>query len=239
MSDHAANHRLSDLAADRIYLLASDGVICTPSEVVLLNALAWEIETPRHRMALARGTPVFVGAVALWPLTLAADAWWAECVALHRSDAAQMQTLAYAMAHSRRVEVLDAVPPKDSARVAGQWVKGLRCRAKELSLAIGQVLAQDEDLPRFCGPKDTPEKGLTGAQIVAILCATVGGPPSVWESEVAVGYIREQMRAVSAQQAAESGGSLKDSEMVAATRQLGLCVAEIRKRAAGEANGND
>jgi hypothetical protein len=141
------------------------------------------------------------------------------------------------MAHSRQQAVLDAVSADDSARVAGQWVKKLRCRAKELSLAIGQVLAQDDDMPRFMGPKDKPEAGLTSAQIVAILCATVGGPPSVWESEVAVGYIREQMRAVAAQQAAENGGSLSDSEMVAATRQLGLCVAEIRKRAAGDANG--
>jgi hypothetical protein len=228
-----AHHKLSDIAADHIDALAAEGIACLPAEVVMLNALAWELETPRHRSLLARGVPVFAGRVALWPLTLAAEAWWSACLAEHPSDTEQMILLAYAMAHARDQDALDAISPRAAGKVAAQWAKGLSVRLKELSVAVGQVLSQDDDIPHMAGPKDKPESGLSKGQIVAILTATAGGPPSVWESEVAVGYIREQLRAISAQQAAENGGSLKDSEMVAATRQIGLYVEKIRARARG------
>ena len=229
------HHKLSDVAADHIDALAGEGIVCNPAEVIMINALAWEIESPRHRAALARGVPVFIGSVALWPLTLAAEAWWTACLAEHAGDTAQMMLLAYAMAHAHDQDALDAISPRASGKVATQWAKGLRVRAKELSVAVGEVLAQDDDLPRLAGPKDKPDSGLSAGQIVAILTATAGGPPSVWESEVSIGYIREQLRAISAQQAAENGGSLKDSEMVAATRQMGLYMEQIRARARGEA----
>jgi hypothetical protein len=230
-----AHHKLSDIASDHIDALAADGIACTPDEVVMLNALAWELDTPRHRAALARGVPVFAGSVALWPLTLAGEAWWQACIEEHKDDTTQMQLLAFAMAHARDQDALDAIGPRASGKVAAQWAKRLRVRAKELSAAVGEVLAQDDDIPRLAGPKDKPDSGLTPGQIVAILTATAGGTPKVWESEVSIGYIREQLRAVSAQQAAENCGSLKDSEMVAATRQLGLYMEQIRARARGEA----
>lgn len=229
-----AHHRLSDLAADRIDALLAEGIAPTPAEIVMINALGWEVETPRHRSALARGVPVFIGAVALWPLTLAADSWWRDTMEIHKGDDAQMSLLAFAMAHARKQDVLDATPHQDALKAAKRFISGLRCRTRELAIAIGEVLSQDEDLPEINGPR-SQDKGLSAGQIVTILCATVGGPPSVWESEVSIGYIREQMRAVAAQQAAECGGSLKDSAMVAATRQLGLYVEEIRNRAKGGA----
>jgi hypothetical protein len=233
-----AHHKLSDLAAARIEELAGEGIACTPAEVVMLNALAWEIETPRHRAAMSRGVPVFVGPVALWPLTLAADEWWKAAMQRHKGDAEHMALLAFAMAHSRDQDVLDAITPKDALKAATRFVSKLRARPRELAEAIDQVLAQDDVLPRVKGPRDS-DTGLTAGQIVTILCATVGGPPRLWESEVAVGYIREQMRAVSAQQAAECGGGLGDSDMVAATRQLGLYVMQIRERAKGSGNGSN
>jgi hypothetical protein len=231
------HHKLSDVAADHVDALAAEGIVCTPAEVVLLNALAWEIETPRHRIEMSRGVPIFAGRVAIWPLTLAAEAWWSAAIKLHTGETAEMQILAYAMAHARTPDALDAVSPAAAAKVAAKWAKGLHVRPKELSIIVGEVLAQDEDLPRLKGPKDG-SKGLSAGQIVAILTATVGGTPRMWETEVAIGYIREQMRAVAAQQAAENGGSLKDSDMVAATRQMGLYVEQIRARARGE-NGDN
>ena len=63
-----AHATLADLARAEIDALAADGIACTPDDVVLLNAIALEIETPAHLQSLSRGTPVFVGGVALWPL---------------------------------------------------------------------------------------------------------------------------------------------------------------------------
>lgn len=232
-----AHHKLSDLAADRINDLLAEGIEPTPAEIVMLNALAWELESPRHRSMLARGVPVFAGRVALWPLTLAAEAWWNEATKHAKGNAEQMILLGFAMAHARNQDVLDATPIHEAVKHAEKWCRTLRVRAKELSVAIDEVLAQDEDLPRIKGPKDKESTGLTAAQLVAILSAATGIKPDVWEREVAVGYLREQLRAVAAQQAADNGGSLKDSDMVAATRQIALYIEEIRKRAAGGANG--
>ena len=233
-----AHHKLSDIAADHIDALAAEGIACLPAEVVMLNALAWELETPRHRSLLARGVPVFAGRVALWPLTLAAEAWWHEAAKRAKGGADHMVLLGYAMAHARNQDALDATPFDAAVKAAEKWCKGLRVRVKELSVAIDEVIAQDEDLPRIKGPRDRQESGLTAAQLVAILSASTGIKPDVWEREVAIGYLREQLRAVAAQQAADGGSGLKDSEMVAATRQLALYVEQIRQRAAGGANGN-
>lgn len=234
-----AHHRLSDLAADRIDALLAEGVNPTPAEVVMLNALAWEIESPRHRATLARGVPSFAGRVALWPLTLAAEAWWSEAVKSAKSSAEQMMLLGYAMAHARQQDALDGTPHYEAVKRAEKWCKALRVRANELSVAIDEVLAQDEDVPHIKGPKDKERYGLTPAQLVAILAAATGIKPDVWEREVAVSYLREQLRAVAAQQAADNGGSLKDSDMIAATRQFALYVETIRSRAARERHGTD
>jgi hypothetical protein len=169
---------------------------------------------------------------------LAAEAWWQEAAKRAKGGADHMILLGYAMAHARNQDALDATPFDAAGKTAEKWCKGLRVRAKELSVAIDEVIAQDEDLPRIKGPRDRQESGLTAAQLVAILSASTGIKPDVWEREVAVGYLREQLRAVAAQQAADGGGGLKDSEMVATTRQMALYVEQIRQRAAGGANGN-
>lgn len=220
---------LNDLARAKIEALAGEGIVCTPDDVVLLNRLAWEIETPAHRLSLARGTPVFLGDVALWPLTLAAEAWWQRAIAFTRREARQTALLAFAMAHCRNQKALDAINPLTAYKQAEKWANNLPCRRQELFEAISQILEQETDTPTVPDPK-AQIHGMTAPQMVAVLVAVVGGTPAMWEREVAVGYLREQFRTIHAQMAAEHGQTLRDSECIEGTRQLGLATEAIRRR---------
>ena len=117
-------------------------------------------------------------------------------------------------------------------------MKTLRARHSEVVRAIHAVLAQDAGGVTVEDPKAEAAE-MARAQMVAVLVAATGCPPDLWERQVAIGYLREQFQAVTAQMAAENGGSLKDAQMVAGTRKMGLASEAIRKRHAdqGAANG--
>ena len=232
----AVHAKLCDLARAEIEALAEAGIACTPDDVVLLNALAWKVETPTHRMALSRGAPVFAGSVALWPMTLASESWWQRAIEGTGRESRQTALLAFAMAHSRQQDALDAIDPATAYKQADAWSRRLPCRRGELMEAISQVLAQDDNGPSVRDPK--AEAGaMPPGQMVSVLVSAAGGPPEMWERQVAIGYLREQFQAANAQMAAEQGGSLRDSDMVHATRQLGLAVEAIRQRNRDSARG--
>jgi hypothetical protein len=64
------NYRtLSSQAEAEIEALRYKGVTLSDSDIIAINALAWEIETPSKRVSLARGKPCKCGNVFFWPLT--------------------------------------------------------------------------------------------------------------------------------------------------------------------------
>ena len=90
--------KLSNQAEAELDELRRVGVKPTDADVVLINALCWEIESPQNRQTLSRGKPVQVGGAWLWPRTIAACAWF-EDVGCSISDGTA--ALAYCMAHGR------------------------------------------------------------------------------------------------------------------------------------------
>lgn len=219
---------LCDLASAEIDALAGEGIACTPDEVLRIQWLAQQVETPAARMALSRGTPVHVGGAVLWPLTMAADQWWRAAAPYATSNKEQIAIAAYAMAHCRNIDGLETVAPDRAVSVAGQWLKGLHCRPEEVVEAVALVQEQDDTGPDIDDPKRRHSETSAG-DIVALLCALVGGPPDVWERQVAIGYIRQQLEASHAQIAAKSGHDVAATRRIDATRTLGLAVEEIRQ----------
>lgn len=212
---------LSQLAEAEIDALVAEGVNLTPLDIVRINALAQRIESPSTRMALSRGKPVFVGGVALWPMTLAGAEWFQTIGCQMAGERKQTFALAYAMAHGR-----DDLPgdKAEADHVVGRWGRSLRCRYAELIEAITQIHEQGDDL-------DTGEKGQgTGAgNISAMLSAMTGVSPEVWEYQCSISYVLGMLDIITAQNVAE-GASTKHDPRIKAERALGLAISKIRKR---------
>ena len=230
----AAQWKLADLARVELDALAADGISFTPDDVMQLHCIAAEIETPESRMALARGAPVFVGRAVLWPLTMAATAWWERACAGTRRERRHGLLLAFAMSHCRQQDALDAIPPERAYKAAEAWTKRLAARPSEIWEAVRQVQAQDDADDGVVDPKEQAS-GMTGASLTAFLVAACGGDPAMWERQVSISYVRTQIRAVHAQQMAEYGGATAAHDVVRGTRRIGLAVEAIRARhAAGK-----
>jgi hypothetical protein len=226
--DERTHWRLCDLASAEIDALAGEGIACTPDEILRIQWLAQQVESPAGRMALARGAPVHVGGAVLWPLTMAAEGWMQE-VNAHTSDKIErFRVVAFAMAHARTQSALDSIAPRDAGKCAAKWAKRLACREEELAHAVSIVMEQDDNGPEVEDPKRRHSQSGVG-DIVAHLIATAGGTPEMWEQQVAIGFVRQQMSACIAQQSAESGVDAAAANRVISTRNLGLAVEEIRQ----------
>lgn len=234
--DERTHWRLCDLASAEIEALAGEGIACTPEDVLRIQWLAQQVESPASRMALSRGSPVHVGGAVLWPLTIAADEWWRSVIPHIDTQTGEVAALAYAMAHCRMQDALDAIPPTRAADISWSWVQRLQCTAGELDEAVRQVRDQDD-----CGPDVRDPKHAGGdssrSNLVAFLVATAGGTPELWERQVAIGYVRQQIEAIRAQEAAEFGGDREVARRISATRTLGLAVEEIRQSRKVAKNG--
>jgi hypothetical protein len=217
-------HELSDLARAEIDALEAEGIRLEASDVVHINALAQRVETPQSRMALARGIPVPVGGVYLWPMTLAAGDWFQRVGGELRGQRLQTWALAYAMAHGRE-QLPEDLAAADAAVTA--WARALRCRMGELEGAIRQVVQQDDQL-------DTGETGPSAGpgNISMMLAAMTHTAPDVWEYQVSIPYALAMLDTLIAQNAAD-GHSTKHDPRIKAERALGLLVNRIRKRRKG------
>ena len=121
---------LADLAREEIRDLEDSGVELTPDEIVWLNELATEVESPAGRVDVsAAGEPVRMGSQIMWPFTVASAAWWARMAgtAFSTSDGAR-NALAFALCNGRTPEVFADILTTDDARKAvNDWT--LRCGA--------------------------------------------------------------------------------------------------------------
>jgi len=223
--------KLSDLAAAEIELLQADGIELSPADIVRLNALGWAVESPETRRLLARGAPVAVGGATLWPLSLYAQEWYdrvgCEMGGLRR----QTYALGYAMAHGRD----DWDPLSMSGRMAElvvlAWGWSLKCTFGELNVALGQILAQEEDHEQ--PPSETG--GMAAGDFSAFLAASAGGDPDFWERRCAAGYTYAVLDAMVRQNSADGHKTLADPR-IKASRASGWAAEQIRKarRLAGQ-----
>jgi hypothetical protein len=220
--------------------LTAEGYTLTRSDIVMLNALGWNVETPEHRRLMSRGVPVSVGGAWLWPLTFVSGDWYrrAGCKmaggvfggTLISCDYMQIFALAYAMAKGRS-RVFGMIECGNAWSMVASWGMSLSVRHDELVEAISQVLAQDQEAEE---PPNKNAKPMSAGAASAFLVAQGGGTPDMWERLTSVGYISTMFNAV-LQQAQAEGGKGHDPAFLKANKAFGWYCERIRKR--GKTNG--
>ena len=213
--------KLHDMAAAALADLRSRGIEPTDEEIVELNGIATDLVKGGTRQELARGRPVSVGGVWLWPLTLSASKWFSDtgCRILDGEFA-----LAYAMAHGRDAD-LECVNPVEVLA----WGWRLRCTRRELRAAVAEVLAQEER-DRLPPSDDAPTHG----DIVLKLMAANGGDVRQWENYVSFGCVIDLLETMAAQSEADDKGGAEKFYKRRANVAFAYCLNRIKKRAAGE-----
>jgi hypothetical protein len=216
---HGANDggRLNDLAAEAMNDLRSQGCAVTDSDVCRLNALAWRIQTPGLQRELSKGRPVQCGNIWLWPRSMLACAWF-EDVGCHCGE--PETALAYAMAHSHS----DTLPTATGADVR-RWGRTVKATRSQLRIAVGEVLAQDQQDEQ----PPTDSKPCSFGDLSAILVASCGGRPDDWERLVSLEYARDMLTTHIAQQAADGKCGISP-EVARAERAFGWAIRKIRNR---------
>ena len=226
--------KLNDLAQAELDALIDGGITPTAEEIVRINWLAWQVETPEHRLLSARGQPVFVGGVTLWPLTASASEWFSD-VAIKMPASLHERALAYAMAYGRGDgSELDQMGREAEKAVHG-WSRGLRCTRGELTEALAQVISQSEtdEMP----PSREESRGMSAGEMSAFLCAAAGGTPDLWERQVSSAYVLEMFRAIMAQNRADDRPMPGDPR-IEATKALAWYVHQVKEsRKVTAANG--
>jgi len=216
---------LSSQAEAEIEILRNKGVVLSDADIVLINALCWEIETPSNRVELARGKPVAVGGVWLWPRTIAAVAWYEDIGCLIGDG---QVSLAYSMAHS-----YDADLERRGWLDVLKWRCCLRCTKAALMQAVACVIEQDEKDEIPAGKKDS---SATVSQLAMTMHALHGGEVDMWERRVSMGYVVD-MLLTSATQASADGKDATDYMRTRANLALALALDKIVKRSKDQSNG--
>jgi len=220
---------LSGLAEGEIAMLQADGITLTPADIVMINALSWNVETPESRRLLSRGIPVFVDGVTLWPLTLTADEWYSRVGSQFRSNKLCTYALAYAMAHGRDDGYALSHDGRDAERAINLWRRKLKCTIRELDTAMAQIIAQDKEyeLP----PDKSDQHGMTLGEFSASLAAAVGGDVEFWERRCSSAYAFSVMFAIAQQNRADDR-PMDGDPRIDAERALGWAIVKIRERCA-------
>ena len=212
---------LSPLAEAEIDTLISEGVSLSPIDVVRINALCHRVENPQTRLALSRGTPVAIGGVYLWPMTLAGSDWFQRVGCEIGGRKKQAFALAYAMCNGRDVLPQDI---KEARKIVVAWGRSLKCRFTELVVAIALIHEQWDDL-------DTGEIGEPASvgEMSMMLSAMTGLAPEIWEYQCSIQYVVEMISTITAQNAAD-GESTKHDLKIKAERAVGLVISKIKKK---------
>ena len=180
-----SNYRkLSSQAEAEIDALRSQGVTLSDSDIIAINALCWEIESPSRRVSLARGKPVKCGNVYLWPLTIHSGYWLNEVGFdmtikssgdIHSSEIA----MAYAMAH-RDDDLFFA-----DEKIIMDWLKTVRATTCEIRISMAMIInnSKRDQLPI---KKDS---GLDITQLAQMMVDNHGGSFEMWERQCSIDYI--------------------------------------------------
>lgn len=213
------NYRtLCDLAEAKIEALRADGFTLSDRDVIAINALAWEVQSPSRRMSLSKGKPVRAGNMWLWPFTIHNKAWFFDC---GRQFANPEYALAYALAH--RDDDLYTVTEKQ----VDEWAKRLTCTIGELRTAVAIIIEADKQ-------DEIPMKeadSVTIHELARSMMANHGGSIKMWEQEVSLQFVYDYIDTLSRQSEAEN----KPMAVERAEKALHYLTHRIRRR--GKANG--
>lgn len=226
--DHTAT--LNELARAEIDALVRDGITPTPDEVVAINALGWSIHTPETRRLLARGRPVPLGGVMLWPLTMRAVDW------LQRNQI-RLDTVSPAMGYAMAFGRSDGPEMDSEGRAAhdavNAWFKALRVTRAEFAEAVRQVDEQDRQ-PAV--PVDPDGKPMTLGDFSAFLSAACGADPEFWERRCSVSYCNSVLTHVVLQNWADKRPCAQDPRIIA-ERAMGHLIEQIRAKRKAATDG--
>ena len=225
-----------DLAEDEFGKLESEGIRLTPQEVLNIQALSLDAMGDFDDGLRLRGSPVIVGGVTLWPLTIAGSAWREEVEAMLSDDdyTGRLFILAYAMAKGRDKDAM-SVYGLDAIRAVLKWAKKLTCRTEDLLGAVNDLLG---DKPRVEIPegklKDGGEELSTPEFLEREAMAIFGTDPDIWRYQLSMDQVVEIIRKHHALgQSGKSGSERRKNE---ALRKLAYYVDGIRKARHGEEN---
>ena len=230
--------RLSDHAAARIDEMRAEGIDLTPAEIVRINSLGWAVESPETRLDLARGTPVEVGGVTLWPLTMRAYDW-------HRRVCGSMPTvwhsrvaLAYAMAHGYADGPRLTRYGVAAVAAISAWGATLRCTTAALVEAMAQVIQQDEtEAPVPDADEDGTRRGI--GDLSADITAITGMAPEAVEANMSMHHAI-RIAELTLQRQAEAGGEkarMRSRSYAMANKAMALYLMEIRQARKAAENG--
>ena len=182
--------KLSSQAEAEIEALRNDGVTLSDSDIISINALCWEIESPSKRVSLARGKPVKCGNVWLWPRTVHACEWYTETGCKMPCDE---MALAYCAAH--RDDDLSTVTEKQ----VRQWFKTIRATLAEIRIAVYEIVSLE-----FRDTVPTKKKDAFGiSQLAQMMVSRFGGSFEMWERQCSIDYIFDFIDTTSKQSEAE------------------------------------
>jgi len=213
---------LSDLAAQRISELESEGVEVTPSDVVMINAICWaQRGVGVDGVGLSRGRPVKVGNVTLWPMTIQGLHAVDEIDTEYMDDENQLYSLAYILAHGRESGAFDYGVDSDSVFA---WAKTLTCTIDELSAALAEINRQSEDFET--GFKSKTNDSSNPADLAAAAQRMFGETAEYWEREVSASYTIRQI----IEKASETTSEKTSPKSVMLTRALCYYISTMRAR---------
>jgi hypothetical protein len=184
-------------------------------------------------MELARGMPVHVGGVWLWPLTIESGEWYKRVGC--KIEGMESDALAYAMANG----YADGDPflMVDPCKTIKSFVAGIKATRESLTLAISDVLQQMEGAempPRESGSSRT----MTAGELSQTLAAMTSISPEFWERRCSFGYAVSMLH-TAMQQRNESGKPLSTDPVILAEVALGWAVEKVRERHRKETEGID
>ena len=218
--------KLTDLASSEIERLEADGIHVTPQQVLYIQQLSLDVVSPVDGISLARGVPMRVGNVVLWPPTVASYVFFSKVD--ERQDISprmKLYSLAYAMCYAHDA---DKVCQDVDLKAIRKWSRHLCCRVEELAAAVTEILG-DGAKPvekKIKDDKDLRYSVAAMAQEAAILC---GGSIEQWEYQCTIPYVAEMIkRAIRIKRALE-GNELKESDE--ALRKLTIYTFQIRQEA--------
>ena len=191
---------LAGLAESKIADLRDQGYTVNDADVVLINHLAHEIASPTARRELARGRPVEVGGVWLWPFTVNSQHWFNE-IGCKMYD--PMQALAFAFANGSNSDIWEMKFPQTKVAL---WYSRITATDEQIIMAISEVHDQDskDELP--VDEKDKPKNNNTCiVQLSEMMHALHGGESEQWERYLSCSYIND-LADILSDQASESGG---------------------------------
>jgi len=221
--------QISGLAEAEIEALTAEGIEVTPADIVEINALSLDVESPQNRVDMARGTPVFAGDTPLWPMTMQAGEWVLRVGGSMFTGRLKNDAISYAMAHCYKDGNHFDISGLKAAWTITKFINGLKCTHDMLLIATAEVINQSEapEMP----PDENSKDGLTLGELSCFLASISNESADFWERRCSIEYACNALNTIVQQNNADNRPSDSDPR-IQAEQALGWCIEKIRQRAA-------